>query len=81
MSCITEYNEELHLKTVREEGREEGRKEGREEGRKEGREEGRLIIRQAIDLFCNGFNTAEKLMSKGVEKEDAEFVVKTLSGK
>lgn len=63
MSCITEYNEELHLKTVREEGREEGR----------------LIIRQAIDLFCNGFNTAEKLMSKGVEKEDAEFVVKILT--
>lgn len=63
MSCITEYNEELHLKTVREEGREEGR----------------LIIRQAIDLFRNGFDTIEKLMSKGVEKEDAEFVVKILT--
>lgn len=29
---IFEYDEELHMETVREEGREEGRKEGREEG-------------------------------------------------
>ena len=38
---ITEFNEEVFVKGIREEGREEGRKEGREEGRKEGREEGR----------------------------------------
>ena len=32
---ITEFNEEVFVKGIREEGREEGRKEGREEGRKE----------------------------------------------
>ena len=37
---LTEFDEELYAKTMKEEGREEGRKEGREEGRKEGREEG-----------------------------------------
>ena len=63
MSCITEYNEELHLKTVRDEGREEERS----------------ILGQAFDLFYNGFNTVEKLLSKGIAKEDAEFVVKTLA--
>jgi flagellar biosynthesis/type III secretory pathway protein FliH len=33
--CITEYNEELHEKNLREEGRAEGIKEGIKEGRAE----------------------------------------------
>ena len=35
---IYEYNEELHLRNLLEQGREEGREQGREEGRKEERE-------------------------------------------
>ena len=37
---LTEYNETLHEKTLREEGIEEGRKEGHKEGREEGIREG-----------------------------------------
>ena len=55
------------------------RREEREEGREEGRVECRKDLMAAFDLFDNGFNTVEKLMSKGVEKADAEFVVKILT--
>ena len=36
MSCLTEYDEEEHMRLVRRDARAEGRKEGREEGREEG---------------------------------------------
>ena len=39
--CLKEFNEEVFVAAIREEGREEGFEEGREEGRKEGRKEGR----------------------------------------
>ncbi len=41
LMLLTEFDEELFAKTMKEEGREEGRQEGREEGRQEGRREGR----------------------------------------
>ena len=37
MSIISEFNQKVYEKDIREEGREEGRIEGREEGRTEGR--------------------------------------------
>ena len=50
--CLLEYDEELHEKTLREEGREEGREQGRQEGREQGREETRLET--AGNFFKNG---------------------------
>ncbi len=41
LMLLTEFDEELFAKTMKEEGREEGRQEGRKEGREEGRQEGR----------------------------------------
>ncbi len=41
LMLLTEFDEELFARTMKEEGREEGRAEGREEGRVEGRSEGR----------------------------------------
>lgn len=43
---LTEFDEELFAKTIRDEGREEGRKEGRKEGREEGEDRlGQLNLR------------------------------------
>ena len=46
LMLLTEFDEELFAKTMKEEGREEGRQEGRREGREEGRREGREEGRQ-----------------------------------
>jgi hypothetical protein len=54
--CITEYNEELHEKNLREEGRAEGREEGREEGR--ALAEAKILI----NMYKNGF-TVEQIAS------------------
>ena len=55
------------------------RREEREEGRIEGRAEGKNDLIAAFELYEEGFNTVEKLSSKGVDEGDAEFVVKTLT--
>ena len=75
---IFEYDEELHMATVREEGREEGRQEGLKEGReegwqeglKEGREEGRQegleegIARERSRMFA-------RMRERGLSPEEA----------
>ncbi len=52
---IFEYDQEAHMRLVREEGWEEGWEEGHEEGREEGREEGeRAGKRRAnVELILN----------------------------
>ena len=46
---IYEYDEERHMKTVRQEGREEGRQEGRQEGRKEGEDKTVQLFQKLMD--------------------------------
>ena len=47
-NCLTEFNAELHDKSMRDDGRLEGLEKGREEGREEGRAEGLMEAAQRM---------------------------------
>ena len=73
LMLLTEFDEELFAKTMKEEGREEGRQEGRKKGQKEGLEEGiRIFI---LDNLEEGASE-EKIYGKlrrcfGLSEEEA----------
>lgn len=66
---VLDFNEELHNKSLREEGREEGLKEGIEEGAK--RERALMITR----LSKNGKSAEEISMLLGVPLDNVKTVI------
>ena len=71
---LTEYNEKLHEKTLRQEGREEGMEEGLIKGRREGREEEQEKMAEAVRSLMGNLNlSAEEAMKLlGLSEEDRE---------
>ena len=85
---ITEYNEEVFVNGIRNEGyedgiahgkelgrsegRKEGRKEGRREGRREGRSEGQSELVKAVELLRQG-KTVDELIESGIDQKTVDL--------
>ena len=67
---LTEYNEKLHEKTLRQEGREEGMEEGLIEGREEEQEKMAEAVRSLMGNLNLSAEEAMKLL--GLSEEDRE---------
>ena len=77
---LTEFDEELFARTMKEEGLEEGIEKGLEKGRKEGLEQGiELLIKNALTSTHNITQTAHLLMvpEEKVEKVAREYKIPT----
>ena len=77
---ITEYNEEVFVNGIRNEGYEDGiaqgkklgRREGLKQGRTEGREEERYELMKAIELLRQG-KTPEELAKSGIDQKTVDL--------
>ena len=69
---ITEYNEEVFVNGIRNEGYEDGIAHGKELGRSEGREEERYELMKAIELLRQG-KTPEELAKSGIDQKTVDL--------
>ena len=77
---ITEYNEEVFVNGIRNEGYEDGiahgkelgRSEGRKEGLREGRSEGQSELVKAVELLRQG-KTPEELVKSGIDQKTVDL--------
>ena len=88
---IYEYDEEKHMRHVKEEGRQEGLQSGREEGLQAGRKEGlqnglqegrRVLIEFCRELNCSRDSSKDQVAEKfGLDLDQAEkYMVKYWKG-
>ena len=67
--CLKEFNEEVFVAAIREEGREEGFEEGRAEGRKEG-------LKILVDVLREFLPDEESIYQKIIENENYKDVLR-----
>ncbi len=62
-------------------GYEQGFKKGYEQGFKKGYEQGCNLVEEAVELYREGYDSVDKLVSKGVEEKLAKKIVDIMEEK